>query len=91
MPKSVFSDGYAVLLRALVDARKTAGITQAQLAGRLRKPQSFVSKIENGERRLDLVELVVVVRALGVDEEKFVSGVVKALPGDLMIAPVGGA
>lgn len=51
----------------LVTARKQARLTQAELAKRLRRPQSFVSKYERGERRLDVVEFGEVVRAMGLD------------------------
>lgn len=50
------------LLRSL---REEAGLTQAEVAIRLRRPQSFVSKYERGERRLDLVELRVIGRTFG--------------------------
>ncbi len=56
----------------LVDARKKAGLTQVQLAKRLRRPQSFISKYENGERRLDVVEFLDVARALKVEPSLFV-------------------
>ena len=62
--KSVFSDEYDIMLRSLVAVRKDAGITQQELADRLGKPQSFVSKYENRERRLDMAEFVVICRAL---------------------------
>ena len=55
---------YAALRDALVKARDEAGLTQAAVARRLGRSQSFVSKYENGERRLDVVELVDVCRAL---------------------------
>ena len=42
-------------------------MTQEELARRLKRPQSFVSKYENGERRLDIVEFLHVARAIGVD------------------------
>lgn len=48
---------YARLLTKLRDARLEAGMTQADAAKALRKPQSFVSKCESGERRVDVVEL----------------------------------
>ena len=48
-------------------ARKKAGVTQVELAKRLRKPQSFVSSYESGQRRLDLVELTRIAAALAVD------------------------
>lgn len=47
-------------------------MTQVQLAERLGKPQSFVSKYENGERRLDVIELIEVLEALKIDPVKFV-------------------
>lgn len=52
------------LQRALRRARKSAGLTQMDVASRLALPQSFVSKYENGERRLDLVDLLMVCSAL---------------------------
>lgn len=54
-------------LRLLTAARKSAGITQVELSERLSRPQSFVSKYERGERRLDVVEFVEVAQALGAD------------------------
>lgn len=65
--KSVYTKQYEHFLRCLIDARKEAGVTQQTLAVRLRKPQSFVSKYERRERRLDVIEFVSVARAVGVD------------------------
>lgn len=62
--KSVFTPRYARLRELLVDARAQAGLTQADLAGRLGRPQSYVSKYERGERRLDVVEFLEVAHAL---------------------------
>jgi transcriptional regulator with XRE-family HTH domain len=55
----------------LVQARKHADLTQADLASRLNRPQSFVSKYERGERRLDVVEFGEVAKALGIDPLRF--------------------
>jgi transcriptional regulator with XRE-family HTH domain len=55
----------------LVGARKKADLTQAELSFRLRRPQSFVSKYERGERRLDVIEFGEVARALGIDPVRF--------------------
>jgi transcriptional regulator with XRE-family HTH domain len=55
----------------LVQARKQADLTQADLASRLERPQSFVSKYERGERRLDVVEFGEVAKALGIDPLRF--------------------
>lgn len=49
----------------MAQARKDAGITQAELAKKLKKPQSYVSKVENGERRLDVVELIEIAKFIG--------------------------
>lgn len=51
----------------LIDARKSAGLTQAQVAFRLGRPQSFVAKYENGERRIDVVEFLAIASALKAD------------------------
>jgi transcriptional regulator with XRE-family HTH domain len=63
------------LLDALRRVRSEVRLTQAELAARLRRPQSFVSKYESGERRLDLMELSEVCAALGISLEDFVSRV----------------
>lgn len=57
MPSSVHSARYQRLLARLVDARQDAGLTQQDVARALKKQQSWVSKVESGERRLDIVEL----------------------------------
>lgn len=80
MPRSLFSEPYGELLRVLVKARREAGLRQVDLAERLGKPQSFVSKVERGERRLDVVELIVVARAIGVEEIRFLRTVAGAVP-----------
>jgi transcriptional regulator with XRE-family HTH domain len=49
-----------------VEARKGAGLTQNDLARRLSRPQSFVSKFERGERRLDVIEFLDVAQAIGI-------------------------
>ena len=65
------NDAYQKFRELLVDARKKAGVTQAELSGRLKRPQSFVSKYERGERRLDVVEFGEVAKALGIDPLRF--------------------
>lgn len=54
---SIYSRRYKAFLARLRTARKEAGLTQADVARRLGQPQSFVSKCESGERRVDAVEL----------------------------------
>lgn len=57
MKKTIHTNEYALLVALLRDARESVGLTQFELASRLGTTQSLVSKIERGERRLDLVEL----------------------------------
>lgn len=66
MQKSLRTPRQILLQSLLVEARKAKGLTQAELAETLNKPQSFVAKYENGERRIDVVELVDITAALGV-------------------------
>lgn len=77
MPRSVFTKDYRVFLRRLRAARKRAGLTQKQLAERLHQTQSFISKCERGERRLDVVELHDFCRAMGVSLSKFMNQLTK--------------
>ena len=63
-----------------MEARKTARLTQAELAGRLNRPQSFVSKYERGERRLDVVEFGEVARAIGLDPLRFLKKFYREVP-----------
>jgi transcriptional regulator with XRE-family HTH domain len=62
--KSIFTREYAVLLALLRDVRERAGVTQIGLAALLGRSQSFVSKCERGETRIDLVQLREICRAL---------------------------
>jgi transcriptional regulator with XRE-family HTH domain len=78
MQKSLKSPEYDRLIAMLVAVRKKADVRQQVLAEKLGKPQSFVAKYEGGERRIDLVEFVAIVRALEGDPVKlfreFVAG-----------------
>jgi transcriptional regulator with XRE-family HTH domain len=58
---------YKIVGACLAAARRRAKVTQQELAARLGKPQSFVSEYERGQRRVDVIELLVISRALGVD------------------------
>ena len=55
--KTIYAKEYRAILKKLKKARNKSGLTQTEIARRLGKPQSFISKIENGERRLDIIEL----------------------------------
>ena len=73
MQKSTFSHEYTVMRKLLQEHRKRAQLTQAEVAMRVDETQSYVSKVERGERRLDLVQLRHFCSALGVSLNEFVS------------------
>lgn len=79
MEKSIFSGDYTLVLQLLRDARRRAGMTQEGLAERLGKTQSFISKCERGERRLDIVDVREICRALGTTLPEFVADFEQAL------------
>ena len=66
MSQSTHNADYQLLLAVLKAARKRLGVSQVELAARLGNTQTFVSKCERGERRIDAVELVEFSEALGV-------------------------
>lgn len=80
MRKWVRSPSYRTAIAKLVGARMKAGLTQRQLATAIGKPPSFVAKIEQGERRLDIVEFIVIARALGVREADLIRAISADLP-----------
>ena len=65
--KTIYSDKQRKLCALLVKARKKSGLTQADLARKLGKPQSFIAKYEGGERRLDVIELLEISKVLKAD------------------------
>ncbi|MER9825909.1 helix-turn-helix domain-containing protein [Mesorhizobium sp. M0115] len=67
MPKSLRSPRHQRFLAQLVALRKAKGLTQAQVAEKLDRPQSFVAKYEGGERRLDVIEFLDLTAALDAD------------------------
>lgn len=71
MTKSVFSKQYERFKQLLIEARKKAGLTQVELAERLSRPQSYVSKYERGERRLDVIEFLDLAEAIGIEPIEF--------------------
>ncbi|WP_342077545.1 helix-turn-helix transcriptional regulator [Yoonia sp. SS1-5] len=83
MAGTVPTAAYKHLLVRLVEARTNAGLSQAQLAQRIGKPASFMGKYELGERRLDVVELLVVLRAIGANGAKLIGEVEGRLPETL--------
>lgn len=71
MSKSIYTREYRVMLRLLREVREEAHLTQVELAGLLKRTQSFVSKTERGESRLDVIQLRSILKHLGIGLEEF--------------------
>lgn len=71
MTNSVFTKRYNRFRELLIAARKEKGLTQVELARKLSRMQSYVSKYERGERRLDVIEFLEITRALNLNPEQF--------------------
>lgn len=69
---SIYSEEYQLIINALKEARIKQNITQEKLAQALNRPQSFIAKVENGERRIDVVEFVHIARLLSLDPAKVI-------------------
>ncbi|WP_147106661.1 helix-turn-helix domain-containing protein [Tateyamaria sp. syn59] len=80
--KKIERRDYTALRACLKEMRKQSGLTQIQLADAIGADQSDISKIERGERRLDVVELVYVCRALGITTDAFFAVFEEYLEGD---------
>lgn len=82
MPSALYSERSQRFRAFLIDRRKDAGLTQAIVAKRLSKPQSYVAKYERGERRLDVVEFMEVAEAIGFDAVEFLRMLDESGPPD---------
>ncbi|MFM2319493.1 MAG: hypothetical protein RLZZ215_2114 [Pseudomonadota bacterium] len=75
MVKTLHSPAYEFFCSLLIVARETAGLTQSDVASRLERPQSFVSKYESGERRLDVLEFLQICQVLDADSQAILNAV----------------
>lgn len=73
MKKALYERSYAAFTDLLKDERRKVGLTQAKLAKKLWRPQSYVSKYERGDRRLDVIEFLEIARAVGFDPGEILS------------------
>jgi len=79
--KSIFTKKYNLFRDLIISARKEAALSQVDLAKKLKRPQSFVSKYERGERRLDLVEFLEIAKAIGIDPIDLIKKLERAFHG----------
>lgn len=62
MTKSIYTSEYKIVVSRLIEARNQSGLTQVDVTQKLKKPQSYISKIERGERRVDVTELSILAK-----------------------------
>lgn len=72
MAKSIYAEDYKKVIKRLKKVRREAGLKQIEVAAEVGKPQSYISKIERGERRIDIAELKELARIYGKDINYFV-------------------
>jgi len=73
MIKSIHTKEYAYFVERLRTARQEAGLTQVQVAKKLKRPQSHVSNVESGQQRVDIVELQRFAKLYGKDIKYFIN------------------
>ena len=78
MAKAKFTPEYRLLCELLVRARESSRLRQADVAKRLGRPQSYVSKVELGERRLDVIEFLEFAKAVDADPVKLLRAIVSS-------------
>lgn len=81
MEKTIYTNEYAIVLELLREIREEAGVTQVELADLLGQSQSFVSKVERGDRRLDIVQLRTICWTLGTSLPDFVDRMERRVSG----------
>ncbi len=79
MGRTLRSPGHLALMAALKQARRDAELTQTELADRLERPQSFVAKYENGERKIEVVEFVYITEAIGISGKEVLEAVARSV------------
>jgi transcriptional regulator with XRE-family HTH domain len=75
MAKTLGTEQHKALIAMLIAKREAAGLTQAQLAEALGEYQSFVARLESGQRRVDVIELIEIAAILGFDAAKAVKAI----------------
>lgn len=70
MAKTLGSERHKALISLLIEAREKAGLTQTELAEKIGEYQSFVARLESGQRRVDVIEFLELAEVLGFDAEE---------------------
>lgn len=80
MSKSVYSTAHSQLVSILIAARHASGLQQTELAARIGKSQAYISNIERGQRRIDVLEFYAIARAMNTDPVQLFKSIVDNLP-----------
>lgn len=83
--RSTHTEPYKILLGVLIEARQRAGVTQTELARRINRPQPYMSMVERGERRIDVIQFYAIMKALGADPEEVFRELIAKLPEDVEV------
>jgi transcriptional regulator with XRE-family HTH domain len=78
---TIYSKRHKWLIEFIITYRKRVGISQVQLAKKLKKSQTWISRIESGQRRIEVTELLDLGEAIGFDTPTLVAAVQKSGPG----------
>jgi transcriptional regulator with XRE-family HTH domain len=79
MPASMHNSAADLLAKTVVELRKNAGLNQRELATALGREQNYVARIETGQRRVDLIEWIQLLRALGVEPDREIARIIREL------------
>lgn len=85
MSKSAFSDAHQILVEQLTAARKQSGMKQEELAALVGKDQSYISNIERGQRRVDVIEFIALAQAMNTDPRNLFGDIMAQLPAYITI------
>jgi len=80
MSKSLFTEANEGLVEVLVSARQSSGLRQVDVARKLKKDQSYISNIERGQRRVDVLEFYVLARAMNLDPVELFARAIQSFP-----------
>ncbi|HET6408277.1 MAG TPA: helix-turn-helix transcriptional regulator [Chthoniobacteraceae bacterium] len=81
MPKTIFGGDHQHLVEVLIEARKSAGLTQVELSQRIGRDQTFISLIERGQRRVDVIEFIKLAEAMSTEPSELFARVVARTHG----------
>lgn len=86
MAGAIYSQAQEAIAKAFAQLRREAGFKQAELAAGIGKHQSYISDVERGQRRLDVLEALVIAKVLGFEPTDFYARLVQDVPSDASLS-----